>query len=144
MSAKVKDKELQRIVRVWAEELNCGALGKVGPEDGTKGGKWDTAKVNLWESERVDNALLSYGKGVYYPSYLRNLLIHCFWYGNGIGCSSKFSLFEPGRGLSPELIGLGYRSKKIIAGALSMFFDTLAMEVAECPKPTGAKEFEAA
>lgn len=142
MSAKVKDKELQRIVRVWAEELNCGALGKVGPEDGTKGGKWENAPVHLWESERVDNALMSYGKGVYYPSYLRNLLIHCFWHGTGPGCHTTFQLFEPGRGLPPEIMGLGYRTKRILAGAISMFFDHLAMEVAECPKPDPVKDFE--
>ena len=144
MSKNVKDKELHRIVRTWAEELNCGQLKRVGPDACSKVTQGDASTVHLWETERVDNALSSFGKGVYYPSYLRNLLIHCFWHGNGPGYAASFKLFEPGRGMPPEIMGLGYRSKTLLLGSLSMFFDHLSMEVQMNPKPAPVKAFEAA
>lgn len=133
--------EIERIVRVWAEEINQGSLKRIGPEKITPDVPISEYPcVRTWEVGQVEDALLAIGKGVYYPSRLRELLIHTAYRGLN---ASDFHLFDhPGRSLPSEVIGLGFRSKTLLNQSLELFEAVLWAGVERNPKPERAKEFE--
>jgi hypothetical protein len=133
--------ELERIVRAWAEEINAGSMKRIGPERITPDVPISEYPcVRTWEVGQVEDALLAIGRGVYYPSKLRELLIHTSYHGKN---PSDFHLFDhPGRSLPSEVIGLGYRTKTLVYEALSLFETILAAGVEKNPKPEKAKDYE--
>lgn len=129
----VRRAELVRIVRFWWESRNLPKGAKVGPDNLSQGQDYGEApRAATWEFGRVQAALGSFGRGIYSPVVLADLLDHVHGRQEPV---ESFLLHEPGRGLAKEMLGLGFRTHDLLLLAMERFFEALAKAVEEEPKP---------
>lgn len=133
--------ELEQIVRGWAEGHNGAEIPHPGPPNPLKEhGDEPNVQLISWETQRVDAALLTIGKGVYYPSQLSALLVLLYFKGDPV---ERFRFLAPGEGFPVWLIGMGFRRESLVDAALARFWKVLRTEVEANPKPPRQKELRA-
>lgn len=137
--AKLLDPEIERVIYRWCEARNIGQLCHVGPDRLSKTATMHDGYPDLWgwECQIVTDALFSYGKGIYRPDDLIPLLDFVFWKGHN---PEKYAVFQPGRGMPKELLGLGLRSTELACLAIAKFGKMVAAKMREHPKPPPLSE----
>lgn len=131
---RILNREVERVIYRWCEARNIGQLSRVGPDRLSKTETMHEGYADQWgwECQIITDALFSYGGGIYYPRLLVHVLDLVYWHGKA---PSEFCIFDPGRGLSKEILQLGIRSGDLVRMAIAKFGRIVEDQIQKTPKP---------